>query len=148
MSPRRLMSARWKLFRESLRSFTGQAISMSLAAPLARCHARELRHTIGGRRCGKARLSHASMRSLRLWAKITHSSEVGRAIWQRASARHAHSDASPHGWGGGMQDLAPASRFFSAETTRLHIKAKEMRAITMNLQSICHLAPRALELKG
>ena len=123
------------------RSFVGTCMSLSLAAPLTRFRTRELRHSLGSRRYGEIRLSHAAIRNLRFWRAISRQNGVGRALWREPSQGTHASDASDIGWGGGSPNVASAAGFFTSESSRMHINAKEMRAITHASRSLGSLMP-------
>jgi hypothetical protein len=110
---------RWVPPRD-LSSFTGLAVSLHLAVPIARMQLRALYDALCSRVSWSqdVRLNHQAMRDLSWWISFgAPSTNVGRALWPSAASFVLHTDASDGGWG---SVLTPApTTFLSDERTSL-----------------------------
>ena len=130
-------SRRWLRVR-GLRSFASKALATGAAAHLGRLRAREIFHSIGGRKSGSARISHAAVRDLELWAKRSDANQIEEAIW-KSPGRTLFSDANSCGRGGGAPKLAAAG-YFNTKSRNLRVNAKEIRAKTCAIMPLPKLA--------
>lgn len=109
------LGRRW-VSREKVRSFCGICVSLTLAMPFARYHCRSLYDALTPRRNPKdaaaarppraarggarVRLSHAGLRDLRVWQRLTSTLDEGRDILPRKPDGILHTDAAEVGYGG------------------------------------------------
>lgn len=130
-----------------LRTFTGLAISCTLAMPLARFYTRSMYDSLTNPRGSRCRLTHAAMRDLKEWKQLrTHPTQplLQRPMHPRTPSLALHSDASGSiGQGGTLgKDLRQGSpgtweaRGLWDPLLRVQpITFKELRAVTDNLRS-------------
>lgn len=95
---------------------------------------------------GRRRLSHAAMRDLQWWARLSCNQHVGRAVWPQVDAR-IFTDASMSGWGATWNGLVPVAGFFGEQEEGAHINELEVLAALFALKSfISHARHRSIEL--
>ena len=138
-----------------IRGFAGLGNSVTPAVVDARLRLRELfdscklRHVteqgvLHGR--GSTRLSHAAMRDLQWWARLSENCHIGRALWPTVDAV-VFTAASMSGWGAAWNGQVPASGFFDAQHEGAHIKELELLAAHYALRSfVRHARRRSVEL--
>ena len=73
------------------------------------------------------RLSHAAMRDLQWWARLSNNPHVGRVLWKQVGAV-VFTDASMSGWGAAWNGKLPASGFFDAQHEGARINKLELLA--------------------
>ena len=136
---------------DSVRSFCGVCVALSLAMPWARFYTRSLytdlarstsrrRHRDSARR--RTRLSHQSVRDLRFWRRLARSDLAGRPIAVVPLDASVHTDAAGLGYGATLNfnDLSPGvPGMYSTQgvwSWRERAKAithRELRAIRLSL---------------
>jgi hypothetical protein len=98
---------RW-VSRDRLRSLCGACVSLSLAMPFARFYTRSLfddmnrrpRECLASRNGNRCRLSHQSIRDLRMWRKLAGTEIDGRSIRTLPTNGIMHTDAADVGFDG------------------------------------------------
>ena len=146
------LGRRW-VSREKVRSFTGVCVSLTLAMPFARFHCRALYDDMSPRsrhdplpraaRAGaRVRLSHAAIRDLRTWQRLTSTFEEGRDILPRQPDGLLHTDAAEVGYGGTLARTGnpgdpgewEAQQVWTANDRGDPITVRELRAVRLVLE--------------
>lgn len=107
---------------KALSSFSGTAVSCSLAVSSARFYLRRL-YNCQGKRTGSTKISHGAARELHWFAQLRTNPGVGQALWAD-TVGHLTTDASPWGWEGHWGDTVPAAGFFPLSQRNWHINVK------------------------
>lgn len=137
---------RW-VGQDSLRSFAGVAVSLTLAMPLASFYCRSLYDAmtdysgsklVAARSGKRVRLSNREVKDLKAWTKL---GEAGRRFKEETSILALHTDAAELGWGGtlgvdggpGAEDDWEDTGVWTAEERKESITLRELRAVHLVL---------------
>lgn len=88
---------------------------------------------------GSRRLSHAAVRDLQWWARLSQNEHVGRVLWSDPDAI-VFIDASMSGWGAAWNGLVPVSGFFGSSHEGAHINELELLAAIYALKHFVKFA--------
>ena len=95
---------------------------------------------------GSRRLSHAAMRDLQWWARLSNNPHVGRVLWKQVGAV-VFTDASMSGWGAAWTRQVLASGFFDGQHEGACINELDFLAAIYLLRSfVWHARQRSVEL--
>jgi len=124
---------RW-VAQKSLQKVLGTATSLALAIPQSRLRTRALYDSISVL-SRDVQLSNQAMRDLLWWSAIPQEFQ-SRKVCFKQSTRTFTTDASDFGWGGvdNMRNIT-ARGYFSPQERKLHITAKELRAVELTFQA-------------